>query len=56
MDDDLVAVAADGTVLSDLEGRRQIVHGDFCTVPIARAGLAPYRLEAADGSILAICP
>lgn len=56
LDDDLVAVAADGTVLSDLDGRRRMLHGDRCTIPADRAGRGPYRLEAADGSVLAICP
>lgn len=54
--DDLVASAADGTVLSDLEGRRRRLHGDRIVVPVAQAGTGPFRLEATDGSILAISP
>lgn len=61
VDDDLVAVAADGTVLVDIEGRRRLVRGErdiFRVGPAERtegADAGPYRLETVDGSLLAIC-
>lgn len=54
--DDLIAVAADGAVLCDMAGRRRMIHGDRVTVPAAQAGTGPFRLEAADRSLLAVSP
>lgn len=54
VDDDLVAVAADGTVLCDVEGRRRLLHGQRLVIPTAEAGTGPYRLEGADRTLLAI--
>ncbi|MGH7921430.1 MAG: PHP domain-containing protein, partial [Candidatus Dormibacteraceae bacterium] len=54
LEDDLVAVDADGTVLGDVEGRRRVVHGDRVTIPAARAGTGPFRLEGWNGGLLAI--
>jgi len=61
VDDELVAVTADSTVLVDIEGQRRLVRAerDICRVgPAERtegADAGPYRLEAVDGSLLAIC-
>ncbi|WP_454856089.1 CehA/McbA family metallohydrolase [Promicromonospora soli] len=61
--EDLVAIDADGTVLVDAAGRRRRVRGDRVTFPAPpddagadHAGPAqgPYRLEAADRTLLAI--
>lgn len=54
--DELVALDADGSVLVDLDGRRRVLHGDRVRVPVGGAGQAPFRLEAADGDLLAISP
>lgn len=53
VDEDLVAVDADGTVLVDAVGRRRRVRGDrvTCAGPPEHG---PYRLEAADRTLLAI--
>jgi hypothetical protein len=51
--DDLVAIEADGTVLVDAAGRRRRVRGDRVTFP-ASPEHGPYRLEAADRTLLAI--
>jgi hypothetical protein len=51
--DDLVAQDGDGTVLVDVTGRRRRVHGERATLP-APSGHGPYRLEAADRTLLAI--
>ena len=54
IDDDLIAVEADGTVLTDFAGRRRVLHGDRVVIPVAEAGEAPYRLESVAGLVLAI--
>ncbi|MFW6598503.1 CehA/McbA family metallohydrolase [Propionibacteriaceae bacterium Y2011] len=51
--DELVASAADGTVFRDIDGRSRLLHGDHLVIP--DTGHGPYRLEATDGAILAIC-
>lgn len=51
--DDLVAVDADGTVLVDATGRRRRVRGDRVVLS-ASPDPGPYRLEAADRTLLAI--
>ncbi|GGM28245.1 CehA/McbA family metallohydrolase [Promicromonospora citrea] len=56
--EDLVALDADGTVLVDLHadtpgGRRRRVRGDHAVLP-APPEHGPYRLEAADRTLLAI--
>jgi hypothetical protein len=51
--DDLVAVDADGTVLVDATDRRRRVRGDRGTFS-APPEHGPYRLEAADRTLLAI--
>ncbi|MFC8799318.1 CehA/McbA family metallohydrolase [Promicromonospora sp. NPDC057138] len=53
VDEDLVAIDAEGTVLVDAAGRRHRVHGDRVTSS-APPGHGPYRLEAADRTLLAI--
>lgn len=56
--DDLVAVDADGTVLVDATGRRRRVRGDRVAFPAPPEPEShepgPYRLEAADRTLLAI--
>ena len=54
IEDELVAVAADGTVLRDTVGRARLLHGDQVVIP--DRGEGPYRLEAPDGTLLAISP
>lgn len=56
LEDDLVAIDAGGTILCDLEGRRRVIHGDRETIPVARAGHGPFRLQAPAGDVLAISP
>lgn len=56
VEDELVALEADGTVLVDLDGRRRVVHGDRVTFPAGALGRAPYRLESAKGHLVAISP
>lgn len=51
--DEILAIDADGAILSDIDGRRQLVSGDLHRFP--DTGHGPYRLDAADRSILAIC-
>lgn len=53
-EDELVAVAADGTVLRDLEGRQRILHGDRVVLAAAAAGAGPFRLETPEGEVLAV--
>jgi len=50
--DELVALGADGSYLVDAEGARRVVLGDRRAFP---AGPGPYRLEAPDNSVLALC-
>ncbi|HEU4667838.1 MAG TPA: CehA/McbA family metallohydrolase [Arthrobacter sp.] len=52
VDDELIALDAEGAIFSDVEGRRRIISGarEIITAP----GPGPYRLEAADRRILAI--
>lgn len=63
--DELIAVDADGSMLVDIEGRSRTVHGDRQVFRadspadvggVPGAGTAPYRLEAADRTLFAICP
>jgi hypothetical protein len=51
VDDELVAVHADGTVLLDSEGRRRPVRGDLARFPAAPG---PHRLETPLASVVAI--
>ncbi|NED96730.1 CehA/McbA family metallohydrolase [Phytoactinopolyspora alkaliphila] len=53
VDDEFVAVGADGTALIDAEGRRRPVHGDLVRFPAAPG---PHRLEAPDAAVVAISP
>ncbi|TDE97178.1 PHP domain-containing protein [Occultella glacieicola] len=52
--DDLVALAAEGAVLVDIEGARRRITGPSVTVASA-SGAGPYRLEDPDRRVLAIC-
>lgn len=54
VEDDLIAIDAEGTVLTDLDGRRRAVTGDRVTTPLSRAGRGPFRLETPSGELLAI--
>jgi len=60
VDGALVAVAADGAVLCDIEGRRRVIHGDRVELRdgdgSSGAGTGPFRLEAADRTLLAVSP
>ncbi|MFF2031210.1 CehA/McbA family metallohydrolase [Arthrobacter sp. NPDC058192] len=52
VDGELLAVDAEGTLLIDFEGRRQLIRGPRVTIKDRGAG--PYRLETADRQILAL--
>lgn len=54
LDDQLVAVDADAAVLRDVAGRSRLLHGDRVVIDDRWQG--PYRLEAPDGTLLAISP
>jgi hypothetical protein len=54
VDDELVAVDADGTVLVDMDGRRRVVHGDRLRLVADGLGRGPFRLESAAGHLVAI--
>ncbi len=54
--DEVLALDADGCVLVDLDGRRRLLHGDRLRLPVDQAGRAPFRLEAANGHLVAISP
>jgi hypothetical protein len=56
VDDELVALEADGTVLVDMDGRRRVLHGDRLRIPVATVGRGPFRLESATGHLVAISP
>lgn len=51
VDDELVAVDADGLVLADTAGRRQVVHGDMVRFPGAPG---PHRLETPLAAVVAL--
>ncbi len=51
--DELRALAGDGCVLVDADGRRRVLHGDDITV--AGWGRGPYRLEDPQRWVLAVC-
>lgn len=53
-EDELIALAADGTVLKDLEGRSRLLHGQRVVIPAT--GHGPFRLETPSGELLAISP
>jgi len=54
LDEDLIAIDADGTVLVDIDGRRTAVHGSRVSLPAGDAGTGPFRLESADRTLLAV--
>jgi len=58
VDGAMIAVAADGAVLCDIEGRRRVIHGDRVELRdgtgAGGAGVGPFRLEAADRTLLAV--
>ncbi len=56
VEDEIVALEADGTVLVDMDGRRRVVHGDRVRLPADALGRAPFRLESAAGHLVAISP
>jgi hypothetical protein len=53
VDDELVAVGGDGTVLVDVDGRRQVVRGHRARFPAAPG---PHRLETPMAEVIAISP
>lgn len=52
VDDELVAVEAEGTVLLDAEGRRRVVRGPMARFPGASG---PHRLETPHAEVVALC-
>ncbi len=46
----------DGTVLVDMDGRRRVLHGDRHRIDATTAGRGPFRLESANGHLVAISP
>lgn len=52
-DGELVAVGADGLLLADVWGRRQVVRGDLVRFPSADG---PHRLETATAAVVAVTP
>ncbi|QYG91011.1 CehA/McbA family metallohydrolase [Iamia sp. SCSIO 61187] len=56
VDDELIAVEADGSVLVDMDGRRRVLHGDRVRLAAPALGRGPFRLESAAGHLLAISP
>lgn len=54
LDDELLAVDAEGTVLCDMDGRRRVIGGPRVAVPLPQAGRGPFRLQAPAGDLLAI--
>jgi hypothetical protein len=54
VEDQLIAVDAEGTVLSDIEGRRRLIRGPRVSIPRSQAGCGPFRLQAPNGEPLAI--
>ena len=53
VDDELVAVGADGTLVTDRHGRRQVVRGDLARFP---ASPGPHLLETSLAEVIAISP
>jgi hypothetical protein len=53
VDDELVAIGADGTLLTDRYGGRQVVRGDVVRFP---ATPGPHLLETPMAEIVAISP
>ncbi len=54
--DELVVLDAEGAVLSDIEGRQQLITGPHVRISLDRAGRGPYRLNGPDRGLLAISP
>jgi hypothetical protein len=52
VDGELIAIDAEGTILVDFEGRRQLIHAPYAAIDSRGAG--PYRLETSDRRILAL--
>lgn len=53
VDDELVAVDADGTLVVDMEGRRRPVRGELARFPAAPG---PHRLETPMAAVVAVSP
>ncbi len=54
LEEDLVAIDAEGTILWDIDGRRRLITGARATIPRSQAGRGPFRLQAPGGDLLAI--
>jgi hypothetical protein len=53
VDGELIAVGADGLLLADVWGRRQVVRGDLARFP---ASDGPHRLETGTAAVVAVTP
>jgi hypothetical protein len=53
VDDELVAIGTDGTLMADRYGRRLVVRGDVARFP---AAAGPHRLETPLAEVVAISP
>ncbi|WP_200837501.1 CehA/McbA family metallohydrolase [Ruania rhizosphaerae] len=54
--EELVAQGAEGAVLTDADGRAQVIGHDRARVSLDRAGRGPFRLTSPDRELLAISP
>ncbi|UFU06692.1 CehA/McbA family metallohydrolase [Ruania halotolerans] len=54
--DELVALGAEGAVLTDVDGRAQLVTSPRARIPLDRAGRPPYRLTDPERRLLALSP
>jgi hypothetical protein len=53
VDDEFVAIGADGTLLTDRYGRRRVVRGEMARFP---AAAGPHLLETPLAEVVAISP
>ncbi|UFU03157.1 CehA/McbA family metallohydrolase [Ruania suaedae] len=53
---ELVAIGAEGAVLTDVDGRSQVIGAVRVSIPLERAGRGPFRLTSPGRELLAISP